>query len=232
MLYRQQQNFINGFTHELKTPIASIKIFLDTFKMHELPRQEQLKYLDLMIKDTQRLSENVNQILNLGKLEERNFQADLETIHPHQLIYSIVEKDEAFSQRMELTFDNKLADDVLVKIDFSLMEILVRNFLSNALNYSNKERPSVVITFRMDDKKQVVVDFCDDGIGIPPAEQKKIFRKFYQVGKSVKGSGLGLYMVSQIAKFHKGRVKVFSKGLGEGSQFTLILPQALESSHE
>ena len=75
-LYRLQQNFINGFTHELKTPIASLQLFLETFTRHELPRVDQLKYLEYMKRDTLRLSENVNRILNLGRLEDRNFKAD------------------------------------------------------------------------------------------------------------------------------------------------------------
>src|SRR5690606_37488781 len=97
-LYRMQQNFINGFTHELKTPIASIRLFLDTFARHELPRAEALKYLDFMRKDTDRLASNVDQILNLSKIEEKKYGLSFVATNMSELFREIIARAEAPEQ--------------------------------------------------------------------------------------------------------------------------------------
>ena len=92
-LYRMQQNFISGFTHELKTPIASIRLFLDTFSRHDLPREDALKYIEFMRKDTDRLASNVDQILNLAKIEEKKYEPNFTTVEANQYLNEIVAKN-------------------------------------------------------------------------------------------------------------------------------------------
>jgi signal transduction histidine kinase len=221
-LYRMQQNFINGFTHELKTPIASMKLFLDTFRQHELSREEQLKYLDYMIRDTDRLADNVNQILNLGKIEEKNISLNTESFDFYNFVENFLDKNPHLFEECEIL--QKKIDHVEYRTSFdgSLMEMVLMNILTNAIRYNDSKSPNVTIAFKSLGKK-MAIDFIDNGMGIDKNNHKNIFKKFYQVGKTTKGSGLGLYLTSQILRLHKGSIEVESSGNGLGSTFTIIL---------
>lgn len=220
-LYRLQQNFINGFTHELKTPIASLKLFLETFSRHDLPRDEQLKYLEYMKRDTSRLSDNVNRILNLGRLEDRNFKADFARQDLVSLIENFLEDTPHLFEEGKVTFHTHVKE-AWMPIDTALFEMLMMNLITNALIY-NKSKEKLVEIELSTEGKNVIIDFRDNGIGLERSQVKKIFKKFYQVGKSTKGSGLGLYIVHNIARLHKGEIQAISRGPGAGSVFRLTL---------
>ena len=220
-LYHLQQNFINGFTHELKTPIASLQLFLETFTRHELPRNEQLKYLEYMKRDTVRLSDNVNRILNLGRLEDRNFKADFIEQDLVLLITEFLENTPHLFEEGKVTFQSDL-DSLFMPIDTGLFEMLMMNLITNALIY-NKSKIKTVKMHLSFDGRTIYLDFIDNGMGLDKSQIKKIFKKFYQIGKSTKGSGLGLYIVQNIAKLHKGEILAISKGVGAGSIFRLSL---------
>jgi two-component system phosphate regulon sensor histidine kinase PhoR len=220
-LYRLQQNFINGFTHELKTPIASLSLFLETFSRHELPREEQLKYLEFMKRDTARLSDNVNRILNLGRLEDRNFKAEFARQDIVGLIQNFLENTPHLFEEGKVTFHSTVKE-VWLPVDTALFEMLMMNLITNALIY-NKSKDKVVDIELMLEGKNIILDFRDNGIGLDRSQAKKIFKKFYQVGKSTKGSGLGLYIVQNIARLHKGDIQAISMGPGAGSVFRLSL---------
>ena len=220
-LYRLQQNFINGFTHELKTPIASLQLFLETFSRHALPREEQLKYLEFMKRDTVRLADNVNRILNLGRLEDRNFKADIMEQDIVVLIEEFLKNTPHLFEEGKVTFKTE-QHSLLLPIDTALFEMLMMNLITNALIY-NKSREKTVEIKLWEEKDKIFLDFKDNGIGLEKNQIKKIFKKFYQTGKSTKGSGLGLYIVQIIAKLHKGDIQAISTGLGFGSIFRLSL---------
>ncbi len=131
-LYRLQQNFINGFTHELKTPIASLQLFLETFSRHELSREDQLKYLEFMKRDTVRLSENVNRILNLGRLEDRNFKADFQRQDLVKLIEHFLKNTPHLFEEGKVSFHTNVTS-VVMPIDTALFEMLLVNLITNAL---------------------------------------------------------------------------------------------------
>lgn len=221
-LYRMQQNFINGFTHELKTPIASIRLFLDTFARHELPREDALKYVEFMRKDTDRLATNVDQILNLGKIEEKKYQPNLSVFDLNELISEIVEKAQTPESGREILLE-KNAATMRMNVDRPLFEMMVMNLINNAFAYNHSDKKKLEIHLEKQGK-HAIITFTDNGIGIDSSELKKIFRKFYQVGRSSKGSGLGLYLVSVVAKLHRGSVTALSPGLGAGSTFRLDFP--------
>ncbi|MDO9182678.1 MAG: HAMP domain-containing sensor histidine kinase [Bacteriovorax sp.] len=216
-LYRLQQNFINGFTHELKTPIASLQLFLETFARHELPRDEQLKYLEYMRRDTVRLADNVNRILNLGRLEDRNFKADFTPQDLVVLIEEFLDNTPHLFEEGKVSFHSDLQSFIL-PIDTALFEMLLMNLITNALIYNKSKEKRVDIKLSKIGST-VLLDFKDNGMGLEKNQIKKIFKKFYQVGKSSKGSGLGLYIVYNIVKLHRGEIHAFSKGVGEGSLF-------------
>ncbi len=219
-LYRLQQNFINGFTHELKTPIASLQLFLDTFSKHELSRSDQLKYLDFMKRDTKRLSENVSRILHLGRLEDRNFKADFQEDNLVVIIENLVENSRHLFDEGVIVL-KKEVDQFVTHFDKSLIEMVIMNLIINGFIYNNKKEKLVTIRlFAQDDK--LVVHVTDNGIGLEEKEFKRIFKKFYQVGKTTKGSGVGLYIVGQILKIHKSHIKVVKSDLNVGTTFEVI----------
>ncbi len=226
-LYRLQQNFINGFTHELKTPIASLQLFLETFSRHELPREEQVKYLDYMKRDTKRLSDNVSRILNLGRLEDRNFKADFNRQDLVSLIENFIQNTPHLFEDGKVVFHSD-TKQVLLPIDKALFEMLLMNLITNAFIYNKSKEKLVEIELHLSGKN-IVLDFRDNGIGLERSQAKKIFKKFYQVGKSTKGSGLGLYIVQNIARLHKGDIEAISMGPGAGSVFRLTLKGSKES---
>lgn len=226
-LYRLQNNFINNFTHELKTPVTSLKLYLETFMKHELSRDDQFKYMCYMIQDVDRLSDNINRILNLARIESKNYTGDFVVSDIVQIIERFYEGNKHLFPGCEINIHHCASASFLYRINQSLFEMLLTNLLTNAIKYNHSELPRVDIRFKTG-KHQLHVCFEDNGIGIQPSEIKKVFRKFYQIGRSdnmtARGSGLGLYLVQNIARIHKGKVTAESKGEGMGSVFTLVLP--------
>ena len=226
-LYRLQRNFINNFTHELKTPVTSLKLYLETFSKYSLPRVDQLKYLAYMIHDADRLSGNITRILNLAKIENKTYQGNFVATELVTILTSFFEKNKHIFTGSIININNPSDLTFSYPVDIPLFEMLLMNLSTNAIKYNNSSTPEIDITFKPNHRK-LHIEFKDNGIGIPKPERKKIFRKFYQIGKSddmtAKGSGLGLYLVDSIAKLHKGKVRADSRGRGQGSVFTLTLP--------
>ncbi len=226
-LYRMQQNFINNFTHELKTPVTSLKLFLETFEKHELSRNDQLKYIGYMIQDADRLSDNISSILDLAKVENKSYGGEYTVRNLVQVVDRFFKNNGHLFQNSEININNPSGDSFLYAINRKLFEILLMNLSTNALKYNESKLPKIDITFNQL-KNDLLIRFEDNGIGLEKSEIRKIFRKFYQVGRSdnrtAKGSGLGLFMAKIIARLHKGKIKAESRGRGKGSVFTLILP--------
>ena len=226
-LYRLQNNFINNFTHELKTPVTSLKLYLQTFSKHELPRADQLKYIQYMIADVSRLSDNINRILNLARIESKSYEQEFVPVDMVELIDGFVGDNNHLFQNAHIRVhpvDQRLPK---YRVNLPLIEMLLMNLVTNAIKYNDSEPPVIDIRFKPG-KRYLQICFEDNGIGFDRKEMRKIFRKFYQVGEvdtmSAKGSGLGLYLVRTIAHIHKWRVAAASEGKGKGSVFTLKLP--------
>lgn len=226
-LNRVQRNFINNFTHELKTPVTSLKLYLETFEKHDLPEPDKKKYLGYMLADINRLSGNIARILNLAKIEGKTYEKELILCDLYELVDGFVKDNAHVFGDCKITVSNSLDQILPCRVNKSLFEMLLMNLLTNAIKYNESKSPEVRITFAAK-KRKLLVSFSDNGIGLEKKQIKMIFKKFYQVGSaddmSAKGSGLGLYLVATIAKIHKAKIKAASKGQGQGSVFTLILP--------
>jgi len=225
-LYRLQHNFINNFTHELKTPVTSLKLFLQTFSKHELSRDDQLKYIQYMITDVSRLSDHINRILNLARIESKSYKKEFVVSDLAAAFEQFYKNNDHFFKGCQITIHHP-PEPLLYSINPPLLEMLLMNLLTNAIKYNESKAPMIDIAFERQNRK-LLISFKDNGIGLEKGKIKKIFKKFYQVGRtdvmSAKGSGLGLHVVQNIARIHKGKVVAESKGKGEGSVFTLILP--------
>jgi len=225
-LYRLQHNFINNFTHELKTPVTSLKLFLQTFSKHELSRNDQLKYIQYMITDVSRLSDHINRILNLARIENKSYKKEFAVSDLGEVFEQFYKNNDHIFKGCKIVIHHP-PDPLLYSINLPLFEMLLMNLLTNAIKYNESKIPMIDITFERQNRK-LLISFKDNGIGLEKGKIKKIFKKFYQVGrpddKLARGSGLGLHVVQDIARIHKGKVIAESKGKGEGSVFTLILP--------
>jgi signal transduction histidine kinase len=232
-LYRLQHNFINNFTHELKTPVASIRLYLETFQKHELGRDDQLKYIDYMLADVTRLSGNISRILNLARIESKSFADEFSWGDPLEVIDKFIQKNGHLFAGCRIRLNNRLSRKIYCHINRSLLEILLMNLITNAIKYRSSDPPEIHISARLQPNRLQIV-FADNGIGFDRNERNKIFKKFYQIGRSddmsAKGSGIGLYMAHNIAKIHKGKLSANSPGVDQGAVFTLTLPLYKERS--
>jgi len=226
-LYRLQHNFINNFTHELKTPVTSLKLFLETISKHDLPREDQLQYTAYMLADVARLSDHINRILNLARLESKSYQGTFEKTDIVTAIEKVVADYRPVFETCVIDINAPRATGGEYRVDRLLFETLVMNLLTNAVHYNDAAVPRIEIRFQRD-KRNLHIQFRDNGIGIRPREAKKIFRKFYQTRRSgsalARGSGLGLNLVQSIARLHKWRIKAEGRPDADGAVFTLTLP--------
>jgi two-component system phosphate regulon sensor histidine kinase PhoR len=226
-LYRMQHNFINSFTHELKTPVTSLNLYLETFLRHELSRGEQIKYVRYMLQDVNRLASNTTRILNLARIESKSFERELVKSDLVETVKRFYHNNPHMFQNCEINIHNPAGRPFLYPINVSLFEMLLMNLTTNATKYNDSDVPRIDITFSPQ-KRKLYIQFADNGIGMEKGETKKIFRKFYQVGRAddmtARGSGIGLYLAQHIVRIHKGKIIAQSEGLGKGSTFSVILP--------
>jgi two-component system phosphate regulon sensor histidine kinase PhoR len=226
-LYRMQHNFINNFTHELKTPVTSLNLYLETFLRYELSRDEQIKYVRYMLQDVNRLASNTNRILNLARIESKSFEGEQVKSDLVETVKRFYHNNPHMFQNCQINIHNPAGRSFLYPINVSLFEMLLMNLTTNATKYNDSEVPRIDITFAPQ-KRQLLIQFTDNGRGIEKGETKKIFRKFYQVGRAedmtASGSGIGLYLAQHIVRIHKGKITADSEGLGKGSTFSVILP--------
>jgi len=226
-LYALQQNFIHTFTHELKTPVTSLKLYLDTALKYRLYTEEQRKYIDYMVQDVSRLSGTINRMLMIAKLESGHFQEHFEYVDLAEFIQSFLKTHSDLTRKGVVMFHPTESGPFRCRINETLFEVVLSNLITNAFRYNQSETPRVDIYLERE-SDSIIIRIVDNGIGIPSSEVDKIFRKFYKIEKpgqnNTTGSGLGLYLVKSIARAHKARVFATSPGLGKGSEFVFMLP--------
>ncbi|MFZ3048313.1 MAG: HAMP domain-containing sensor histidine kinase [Desulfatirhabdiaceae bacterium] len=226
-LYGLQQNFINTFTHELKTPVTSLKLYLDTALKYNLYTPDQLKYIQYMIQDVARLSYTINRILSIAKMESGGYQGEFVLLDLVEEIQRFLKNHMDLFRKCEIRFEPPPGLSYYYPINPSLFEILLMNLLTNAVHYNESETPQIQITLEQT-SHYLLIRFQDNGIGLEKSDVKKIFRKFYQgQGREelkARGSGLGLYLVKNIVRMHKGTITAESPGIGQGAVFTISLP--------
>jgi two-component system, OmpR family, phosphate regulon sensor histidine kinase PhoR len=228
-LFRLQHNFIYNFTHELKTPVTSLRIYLETFIRHPLEPKDIRKYSENMLEDINRLTDNINRILNLARIESQNFGSEVTRDSLVTLLENFCDKNASIFRDCNIRIENPSKGRFEYPVNLFLFEMLLMNMVSNAIKYNESDQPTLRILFKSFLQK-ITIDFIDNGIGVDKEDAKKVFFKFYKSAKenanSHTGSGLGLYLVSSIAMIHGWRVSVFSEGKGKGSRFTITIPRA------
>ncbi|MCG6895222.1 MAG: HAMP domain-containing histidine kinase [Desulfobacteraceae bacterium] len=228
-LYRLQHNFINNFTHELKTPVTSLKLFLETMEKHQLERKEQTRYIGYMIQDVNRLSEHINRILDLARLESRNYETVFEATDAAEAVQRFLEENAGMFRNSTVRIHPQKNGRYPVLLDRTLFDMLLVNLVANAMHHNRSSTPEVDIRVCRSGRS-VEIRLTDNGVGLEKKDLRRVFRKFYQAeraeDRSTGGTGIGLHLVQSIAKLHGGKVSADSPGPGKGSTFTLSLPLA------
>ncbi len=221
-LSRQQNNFMLSVTHELKSPIAAMKLNLQTLERHQLDEEKKKLLTGRCVHEANRLNDLCNNMLLASQMEGRQYVAAKEKLHLSELVEKAVSD---YSGRYPGRFAKGVIDDVTINGDRLLMEMALNNLLENAVKYTPADKPVSVSLLRKKHTAQLQV--ADEGPGIPDKEKPKIFNKFYRVGneetRKSKGTGLGLYLTARIVKQHKGKISI-SDNQPRGSVFEISLP--------
>lgn len=227
----QHDAFINAVTHELKTPIASIRLYLETLQTREVDDEQRREFYNIMLADSERLLLTVEQVLRAGRTGMKRRRIVKSRINLSEMVQECLELTRVRYGLSESALNYNAAPEVSsarVSGDVEELRAAFSNLLDNAVKYSNKEVNVSVSVAALDDKR-IAVRVADKGIGIPSAQLKRIFKRFYRVpGRfmaRVKGTGLGLFIVHSVVTKHGGRVFAESAGLGHGSTFTVHLPR-------
>ena len=223
---RLYETFIANFTHELKSPLASIQLYLETLQRRDVSKEKQREFVDQMLNDTQRLKQVIDSILDISQIEQKKKIFDLKPQPIQSTVNSLLNncKERFKLDREALIVKGKVKGYWLV--DQAAMQMVFSNLLDNALKYSPDHTP---VTIRLlQEKQRFCIEFIDQGIGIEKEAQKHIFQKFYRVSApympDIRGTGLGLYLVKEIVKAHFGQITVKSEGINKGTTFRLCFP--------
>lgn len=226
----QQDSFLNAVTHELKTPIASIRLYLETLQRRDLPEEERRNFYRVMLDDTERLQSTVEQVLKAGEARHADAESHRQQVDLAAIIRDSVELAEIRHHLPKGTIQmtGVPEGEVIVVGNSDELRTAVANLLNNAVKYSaaDKKIDVQLLTPTLD---HVDVRIRDNGVGIPRSELRRIFRRFYRVPQSAsvtRGTGLGLFIVRSIIRRHGGDVSADSAGPGHGSTFTIRLPRS------
>ncbi|HZV80724.1 MAG TPA: HAMP domain-containing sensor histidine kinase [Geobacteraceae bacterium] len=225
-LYAEQKTFISQITHELKSPLASIQLHLETIRLRRPSPDKMERFLDTMLADTERLNNLISNFLMAAKLEQRTSDNRFSRVDLSSFVQGCVD-DFHKNLQDDSSLSAEIEPGIKADIDAEGVQMVIRNLLENAFLYS-AAAPEVRLTLKSSGK-HCLLAVSDNGRGIEPKEMKNIFRMFYRVresGETIKGTGLGLYIVRSVVRLHKGKVTVASNGPGKGSTFTVSLPVA------
>jgi two-component system, OmpR family, sensor histidine kinase SenX3 len=229
----QHDGFINAVTHELKTPIASTRLYLETLQTRDVDEIHRKKFYAVMLTDTDRLLRTVEQVLQAGRTGQRRRRIHRSVIDLGAVVQECLQTLPSHLYRSDgaIQYSESLDDESrpLVLGDVDELRAAVSNLIDNALKYS-PQLPRVSVEVVVSDERRLAVRVKDAGVGIPQGELKRVFKRFYRIpGRvtyQVKGSGLGLFIVRSVVERHGGRVFAESAGEGMGSTFTILLPRA------
>lgn len=229
-LNRRQSNFIDAVTHELKSPIASLKLFLQTLGKRNIDEEKKQEFYCSMLVDVERLDQLITQLLNVARLQQKSSLPEPETWVAIESILDESVSKLAIQYRVPrecLNIESTACEVWSRQVD---IEIVLRNLIDNALKYGGRP-PMIRIVVEFDAPlKSAIVSVTDNGSGIPKHLRKKIFRRFYRAGDELErtkpGTGLGLFLVRSIVRRLKGTIRVADMPKDGGTRFELVLPKA------
>jgi two-component system, OmpR family, sensor histidine kinase SenX3 len=224
----QKDAFINAMTHELKTPVASIRLYLQTLQTRAVDKEKREEFYRIMLEDSDRLLATIEQVLRTGRMGAAGRKLNLARIDLGSLVVECIDRTRALHDLTAEALTFQAGPPVSIMADPEEVRAAVFNLIENAVKYSGKDVNVRVETELSDGHVRLRVK--DAGVGIPRTELKRVFKRFHRVpgplASRIKGTGLGLYIVRSVAKRHGGRAWAESEGAGQGSTFFLQLPVA------
>lgn len=226
----QHDAFLNSVTHELKTPIASIKLYLETLKSRDVTEEKRREFYDVMLSDSDRLLNTVEQVLQAGRVKERRQQLNITECNIAEVLaYAINIVRSRYHLEPEVIRLTVPGEELMVLGDAEELQTAFINLIDNAVKYSG-EQPKISIRIKRTAFNKIAIIIRDNGLGIPASDLKRIFKRFYRVpgaaSKERKGTGLGLFIVRTIIERHGGKISAESEGIGKGSKFIVQMPTA------
>jgi signal transduction histidine kinase len=226
----QQDSFLNAVTHELKTPVTSIRLYLQTLERRKINDDQRREFYRLMLEDTDRLLGTVEQVLKAGEVRQELSRKNWREIDFSAIIHESLELAQLRNglSSEEMRFGSKPPSPIILMGNMEELRTAIANVLENAIKYSGPRR-EIVVDILTPSQESVLLQVRDNGLGIPRPELKRIFRRFYRVSnhgaRQIKGTGLGLFIVRSIVRRHGGEAFAESEGTGHGSTFTIRLPR-------
>ena len=226
----QQDSFLNAITHDLKTPITSIRLYLETLQSRPLDEPQRRDFYRIMLEDTERLLTSVDQVLTASQVRQRSLRKNWQDVNFAEIVNEVLELTR-LRQHLPpsaLSWGSKPSGEVTVMGSAEELRTAVFNLFDNAVKYS-EEQKNIVVDLLTPNIDTVLLRVLDHGVGIGRKELKRIFKRFYRarspMGGQVRGTGLGLFIVRSIARRHGGDAYAESEGEGHGSTFTMRLPR-------
>jgi signal transduction histidine kinase len=226
-LRRLQENFLMAVTHELKTPLASISLYLDTLQSEKISAERKQQLIPRMKEDLGRLEGLVEDILEAGRFEASAYKPDRQRLDLGKLLNELCDDLPKSNPGRLVRVTRNITDDIYVVADSGVIQRAIRAILDNAVKYSGEADPDLTIILkRLRTYSEITI--TDRGIGIEKSELVQIFDRFYRVGQELTracpGTGLGLYLCRQMIRAHGGEVLAQSNGIGHGAEFIITLP--------
>jgi signal transduction histidine kinase len=225
-LNRRQSNFIDSVTHELKSPIASLKLYLQTMHRREISPEEREDFIRYMLDDVERLDHLINHLLDAARLERAADSSELETVRVDEVVRSCAE-EVCLRHRAPEDVIHLVLEPAVVAARPVDLNMIFRNLIDNALKYAG-DSPWIEIESRPDDEGWVVTTVSDNGCGVPRSMRRKVFQRFVRLGMELErdkpGTGLGLYIVRTLVRRVGGQVTMRDRATGTGTTFEVRLP--------
>ncbi len=226
---RRQTSFIDSVTHELKSPLAALKLCLETLGRDDLPAEQRERLRGMMLDDVDRLTVFIDRVLTATRLGQERVSLPVQEVAVGEVVRRAASVVTRRSKADEGAVTVQIADDLVTATDALALSTIVENLIDNALKYSGDAAPPEVrVSARAEAGRSLIIEVQDRGIGIPRAQLGRIFERFYRVPEpavqSRRGTGLGLYVVSELARLLGGKIEARSPGPGRGTTMSVTLP--------
>jgi len=227
ILRRRQENFLMAVTHELKTPLASMSVYLDTLQSDKIPPAKKQSVVPRLQQDLRRLERLVEDILEAGRFETGEFKPNLQRVDLAALLHSATDQLSEYNGAVTMKLTREIESEVWVNVDAPIISRAIGAVLDNAVKYSGRSETEIKIGLRRY-QHRAEISIRDNGVGIAKNELESIFDRFYRVGHELTrakgGTGLGLYLSREMIRAHGGEVVARSEGAGRGAEFIITLP--------